>query len=188
MSNFIVEEKLKITPLSILKSMGITPFGVRVSPAGRLAHFACNWDKITKDQWVLSTIKGYRMEFHSMPCQVHKPHPPRFNKEQQVLMEKEVQKLLDKGAVVQLEVVPQDSFLSTLFLVPKKDGGQRPVINLKCLNSFVVSPHFKMEGIQTFKSLVKRGDWLVKVDLVGESTCASLWDRERISSHATRSA
>ena len=29
----------------------------------------------------------------------------------------------------------------------------------------MVSPHFKMEGIQTFKSLVKRGDWLVKVDL-----------------------
>ena len=55
--------------------------------------------------------------------------------------------------------------MSTLFLVPKKNGGQRPVINFKCLNSFVVSPHFKMEGIHTFKSLVKRGDWLVKVDL-----------------------
>ncbi len=33
------------------------------------------------------------------------------------------------------------------------------------LKLFVVSPHFKMEGIQTFKSLVKRGDWMVKVYL-----------------------
>ena len=52
-----------------------------------------------------------------------------------------------------------------LFLVPKKDGGQRPVINLKSLNSFVDAPHFKMEGIHTLKSLVLEGDWLVKVDL-----------------------
>ena len=52
-----------------------------------------------------------------------------------------------------------------LFLVPKKDGGQRPDINLKSLNSFVDTPHFKMEGIHTLKSLVLEGDWLVKVDL-----------------------
>ena len=105
------------------------------------------------------------MEFHHTPYQAYQPHTPKFNKDQQVLIEQEVQKLKDKGAVAQLRRVPQDSFVSTLFLVPKKDGGQRPVINLKCLNSFVLSPHLKMEGIQTFKSLVKRGDWLVKVDL-----------------------
>ena len=32
-------------------------------------------------------------------------------------------------------------------LVPKKDGGQRPVINLKSLNRFVHTEHFKMEGL-----------------------------------------
>ncbi len=102
--------------------MGIHPLGVLVSPAGRLAHFACMWGKITKDQWVLSTIRGYRMEFHTIPYQVHRPHPSRFNVEQ-VLVEQEVQKMKDKGAVIQLKVVPRDGFLSTLFLVPKKDGG-----------------------------------------------------------------
>ena len=61
--------------------------------------------------------------------------------------------------------VPGNGFLSTLFLVPKKDGGQRPVINLKSLNSFVNAPHFKMEGIHTLKSLLKKGDWLLKIDL-----------------------
>ena len=40
-------------------------------------------------------------------------------------------------------------FVSTVFLVPKKDGGQKPVINLKSLNRFVHTEHFKMEGIQT---------------------------------------
>lgn len=56
-------------------------------------------------------------------------------------------------------------FYSTLFLVPKKDGGQRPVINLKKLNAFFNPPYFKMEGIYTLKSLLRQGDWLTKVDL-----------------------
>ena len=55
-------------------------------------------------------------------------------------------------------------FYSTIFQVPKKDGGQRPVINLKVLNKCVSAPHFKMEGIHTLKHL-RTGDWLAKVDL-----------------------
>ena len=55
-----------------------------------------------------------------------------------------------------------DGFFSNLFLVPKKDGGQRPVINLKALNGFVRPEHFKMEGIPTLKDT---GDWMAKVDL-----------------------
>ena len=50
-------------------------------------------------------------------------------------------------------------------MVPKKDGGQRPVIKLKALNQFVIAPHFKMEGIHTLKTLLRQEDWLVKVDL-----------------------
>ena len=46
----------KNIPLSMVKSMGINPLGLTVSTAGRLALFACNWGKLTKDQWVLSTI------------------------------------------------------------------------------------------------------------------------------------
>lgn len=60
--------------------------------------------------------------------------------------------------MTELTSTPSDAFLSTLFLVPKKDGGQRPVINLKNLNSFVEVPHFKMEGIHTLKGLLKKGD------------------------------
>jgi hypothetical protein len=41
----------------------------------------------------------------------------------------------------------------------------RPVINLKSLNEFIVPHHFKMEGIQTVKDLLKSGEWMTKVDL-----------------------
>ena len=41
----------------------------------------------------------------------------------------------------------------------------RPVINLKSLNEYVVPQHFKMEGIHTLKDLLRRGDWMTKIDL-----------------------
>ena len=51
-----------------------------------------------------------------------------------------------------------------LFLVLKKDGGMRPVINLKGLNKFVRMEYFKMEGRHLLNSMVKSGDWFIKVD------------------------
>ena len=60
-------------------------------------------------------------------------------------MQEEIQSMLTKSAIE--ETTPKgDGFLSTVFLVPKKDGGQRPVINLKSLNRFAHTEHFKMEG------------------------------------------
>ena len=41
----------------------------------------------------------------------------------------------------------------------------RPVINLKRLNEWVITEHFKMEGIPTLKDILRSGDWFVKVDL-----------------------
>ena len=38
-------------------------------------------------------------------------------------------------------------FYSQMFLVPKKDGRHRLVINLKRLNQSVKTEHFTMEGI-----------------------------------------
>ena len=135
-----------------------TPVSGRFKSSWEAGHFAQNWVRITKDRRILDTIKGYKLELHSMHHQAHEPHPSIFSKEQQLLVETEVQKLKGKEVVVRLKSVPKDGFISSLFLVPKKDGGQRPVINLKCLNKFVVSPHF---GILTFKSLVKQDDCLV---------------------------
>ena len=51
--------------------------------------------------------------------------------------------MLRKGPIQQVESEPGD-FLSNLFLVNKKDGGHRPEINLKFLNSFMLYRHFKM--------------------------------------------
>ena len=72
--------------------------------------------------------------------------------------------LLQKGAISPISKEP-GGFFSTIFLVPKKNGQMRPVINLKCLNQWVEASHFKMEGIATLKDLLRPGDWMVKIDL-----------------------
>ena len=92
--------------------------------------------------------------------------PPKelsFLKEEILNLTKEVQNMVDKNAISRA-CKKQEGFQSQLFMVPKKDGGQRP-INLKKFNSFVQTEHFKMEGIQMLKDLLKPGDWMTKVDL-----------------------
>ena len=63
-------------------------------------------------------------------------------------MDKGIRSLQDKGAIHKTLVPDKEpGFVSSLFMITKKGGGQRPVINLKALNYFVEYSHFKMEGI-----------------------------------------
>ena len=50
--------------------------------------------------------------------------------------------------------------LSSVFLVGKKDGGNRPVINLRNQNKFVPYEHFKMEGLHCPKFLLQKWDYV----------------------------
>ena len=54
--------------------------------------------------------------------------------------------MVAKGAISPV-MNHREGFLSSFFLVPKKAGGHRPIINLKRLNKFIPHQHFKMEGI-----------------------------------------
>ena len=162
--NVPFQRNLILTLSNCLASMGIVPMQVQHSLAGRLECFAKNWELITRDRWVLDTIQGYHIELMSEPYQHSRPHPPHYNQEQTSLIVEEIGDLLQKGAISEVPH-PQGGFYSTLFLVPKKDGGQRPVINLKALNQFVHPHHFKMEGVNAMKDLMKQNDWLAKVDL-----------------------
>ena len=144
--------------------LGVIPVTSDHLPAGRLRDHLHTWKVLTKDPWVLNTVRGYQIDFLSEPHQRVKPHTPHYSVEQNQLIVEEVQELLNKGAIEEIHS-PQRGFYSNLFLVPKKDGGQRPVINLKALNQFVQTQHFKMEGIHTFKDLINQKDWLAEVDL-----------------------
>ena len=79
--------------------------------------------------------------------------------EQSLQIQEEVRTLIEKGAVTQVHnPQPQGSFYPTLFLVPKKGGQMRPVINLKKLYEWVIPQHFKMEGMGTLRELLRMDD------------------------------
>ena len=74
--------------------------------------------------------------------------------------------MLLKGAIQ--PVLPRkNQYLSNLFLVSKRDGGNRSVINFKHLNSFIPYQHFKMEGLNLLQNMLQKGDYMCKLDLKG---------------------
>ena len=131
---------------------------------GQIQFCAHNWMQITGDQWVLEVVKGYKLELDCKPVQ-HKPPPPLImSKIEIALTQTEIEKLVIKGAIV--PVAPCDGqFLSQLFLVPKKDGSSRPVVNLKALNKFITRKKFKIEGAHLLRDLLRPGDWMASIDL-----------------------
>ena len=137
--------------------------------AGRLAKFVNTWKVLTQDSWVLQTVKGFQIPFVGQPVQHQRPAIPCFPLEQLAQIQEEISSLREKGAISVVadpsHSQKQTEFFLNLFLVPKKNGSMRPVINLKVLNQWVETPHFKMEGLPTLQDLLRQGDWLVKVDL-----------------------
>ena len=138
----------------------------QIPVGGRLMFFIKAWEKITDDQWVLSTIQnGLKLEFVQSPPWLGIKET-RCNAQAMSVLLEEVQSLLQKRAI---EIVPRDQaeegFYSTLFVVPKKTGDLRPVINLKPLNMYLRKQHFKMDTLAKVLNLVQPGDWAFTLDL-----------------------
>ena len=72
--------------------------------------------------------------------------------------------MLRKSAMVVLDP-KEDQFLSSLFLVKKKDGRIHPVVNPKDLNKNILYQHFKMDGLFPLKEMLLPGDKMCKIDL-----------------------
>ena len=132
---------------------------------GRLRFFIQNWVKITQDQWVLSLIQeGYKLEFETIPSFNGIKETKLPNENMSILLQ-EVDTLLQKQAIEKVDHNLNQGFYSTFFLVPKKTGGVRPVINLRPLNMYLRTQHFKMDSMKTVLSLVQKGDYAFSLDL-----------------------
>ena len=132
--------------------------------AGRIAHFIRNWEAVTQDAWVLNAV---RARVQSRPGINTLPMPPSKGTdiwEGLATLDAEIDKMEQKDAICTADRA-SPGFYSQLFVVPKKDGGHRPIINLKKLNQFVRSQHFKMKSINMLRDILKQGDYMTKVDL-----------------------
>ena len=80
-------------------------------------------------------------------------------------LQQAVDALLMKGAIERVTNVKSLGFYSRLFLVPKKTGDLRPVIDLSTLNRHMVVLHFKMETQGSVRSAIRSQEWTVSIDI-----------------------
>ena len=82
------------------------------------------------------------------------------------VLHSEVSSLLAKGAI---KIVPasqsESGFYSRYFLVPKKDGGLRPILDLRHLNRALMVRPFRMLTTRHILTQIRPGDWFFSVDL-----------------------
>ena len=129
--------------------------------AGRLQYFLSQWMTITKDAWVLDTISHCHIEFRKTPIQKRILRAIAFSETETRLIDA----TLEKGAIEQVTDRKSGTFISNIFLRPKKDGSMRPIINLKELNKFVKYHHFKMETLKCALTLLRPNSFLASIDL-----------------------
>lgn len=115
--------------------------------------------------WVLVTVtKGHKLQF------VIKPPP--FNGiissvetgDSARVLEVQIASLLeikDYKMSFGIEEI-QKGFYSCYFLIPKKDGGLRPILDLRAINMHLRKYKCRM---LTIGALTLRGDWISKVDI-----------------------
>jgi len=146
---------------------------------GCLRFFHQNWQKITSDQWVSTIKEGYKLEFLEKP-KFTGVRPTVVQSKDQELILKEIETLLQKDAI---EKVPihncQEDFYSTFFLVPKKNGLMRPVLNLRPLNRYLAKKHFRMDTLTKVINMVRPKDWGFTIDLADAYLHIPLFSKHR---------
>ena len=136
---------------------------------GRLCHFADSWKEVTADSYVLSIVReGYRLQFErqpplrDQPRYIPLPHSPL----KRAALRAEVEGLLVKGAIRRVHPAHlSPGFYSHMFLVPKKTGGWRPVLDLSGLNRFIRKESFRMLTPRRAAGALSPGDWCAMIDL-----------------------
>ncbi|KAK4007691.1 hypothetical protein OUZ56_012844 [Daphnia magna] len=104
--------------------------GLREVEASRLKVFAARWPLITRDRWVLKTVReGLLIDFLSEPTQNSFPPQITMSKEMSDVCDAEVRDLLAKRAISEVSD-GSIGFFCSFFCVKKKQEGQfRPIVN-----------------------------------------------------------
>lgn len=131
--------------------------------AGILKHYLHKWAEITNDPVILSWVSGYKIPFIKKVIQNHLPDQ-RYNSLESAQIRESINELLTMGAIS--ECLPcKDQYISSVFVTPKANGQFRFILNLKKLNEFVYTEHFKIEDLRTTLKLVNKNYFMCNIDL-----------------------
>ena len=131
---------------------------------GRLRSFLNRWRKITSDPSIIDIVSGMTIELLDLPVQHHKPRPIPLSQEEITAGNAHIETLLQKRAIVPASPFGEDHFISNVFMVPKRDGGHRMILNLKKFNKFVEYHHFKMDTLNHILSYITSNCFMANFD------------------------
>ena len=117
-----------------------------------------------QDGNILSKVQGFKIPFPRTAFYHTVPQTTRINQEEGLFINSEIQEILRKGTIQQVQPEP-GQLLSNLFLVDQKDGGHGPLIILKYLKAFIPYQHSKMEDMYLLKELPQKDNSQIKLDL-----------------------
>lgn len=88
----------------------------------------------------------------------------KFTLAENIKMQAAIDNLTNLGAITICHP-SHDQYVSPIFLVPKSNGGDRFILNLKSLNKFIQKSHFKMEDYRTASNIIPQDGFLATIDL-----------------------
>ncbi|KAI2661194.1 hypothetical protein H4Q32_006732 [Labeo rohita] len=153
-----------------------------VTPLRPLAENISGWLNFPNlSRWLLRTIRlGYAIQFARRPPKFQGVLATSVRGSSATVLRAEIAVLLAKGAI---ETVPsaemRKGFYSPYFIVPKKGGGLRPILDLRILNRTLHKRPFKMLTLKHLFTCVRAQDWFVAIDLKDAYFHVSILPRHR---------
>ncbi|KAL0193870.1 hypothetical protein M9458_012166, partial [Cirrhinus mrigala] len=153
-----------------------------VTPLRPLAENFSDWLNLPNpSRWLLRTIQlGYAIQFARRPPKFRGVLITSVQGPNTAALRAEIAVLLAKDAI---ETVPsaemKKGFYSPYFIVPKKGGGLRPILDLSVLNRALLKLPFKMLTLKHILTCVRVQDWFVAIDLKDAYFHVSILPRHR---------
>ncbi len=132
-------------------------------------------------RWLIRTIRlGYAIQFARRPPKFRGIHFTSVKAVDTHVLRAEIVVLLAKDAI---EPVPpadmRSGFYSPYFIVPKKSGGLRPILDLWVLNRSLHKLPFKMLTQKRIFECIRPRDWFAAIDLKDAYFHVSILPRHR---------
>ncbi len=156
--------------------------GTSVGSLVSLVQFWGAWLALPNpSRWLLRTIRlGYAIQFARRPPKYRGIHSTTVRAADAPILRAEIAVLLAKDAI---EPVPpadmRSGFYSPYFIVPKKSGGLRPILDLRILNRALHRLPFKMLTPKRIFGCVRPQDWFAAIDLKDAFFHVSILPRHR---------
>nr|XP_055049768.1 uncharacterized protein LOC129435990 [Misgurnus anguillicaudatus] len=156
--------------------------GTPIVPLVPLARYLGAWEQLpSPSRWLLRTIRlGYAIQFARRPPKFSGVRFTTVRAADAHVLRAEIAVLLAKDAIQPVPPAEMRSgFYSPYFIVPKKSGGLRPILDLRSLNRALHRMPFKMLTPKRIFPCIRPNDWFASIDLKDAYFHVSILPRHR---------